>query len=82
MENSKQQSVINLIEKVLSESDRMWNEKGKSDAFIIGYLEGALKMVKRDLKSNLEAEADEYRLQEAIDENRRVAPSGVSSYIL
>lgn len=54
MENSKQQSVINLIEKVLSESDRMWNEKGKSDAYIIGYLEGALKMVKRDLESNEE----------------------------
>jgi len=68
MENSKQQSVIDLIKTVLSESERMWNEKGKSDAYIIGYLEGALKMIKRDLESNLEAEADEYRLQEAIDE--------------
>lgn len=68
MENSKQQAVLNLITLVLSESERMWDEKKESHAYIVGYLQGALIAVKRDLESNLKAEADEYRFQEAIDE--------------
>ena len=68
MENSKQQELINILASALSESERMWDEKKESHAYIVGYLQGAVGMVKRDLESNLRAEADEYRLQEAIDE--------------
>lgn len=49
--SKKNQAVIETIETLLSESNRYWNEKIESHAFIVGYLQGGLKALKSELET-------------------------------
>lgn len=42
--------IIKMLESVLNESDRLWNTREESHAYIIGYLTGAIKVTINELK--------------------------------
>lgn len=52
MTRQDKQEIINEIDHKLATTQRLWEGKSKSHAYIIGYLEGALKQVKRDIENS------------------------------
>jgi hypothetical protein len=52
MTKQKKQEMVKLIEDTLTTTQRIWEEKELSHAHIIGYLEGTLKQIKREIKKS------------------------------
>ena len=42
----KEKKIIEIVDKALKESERMWETKEQSDAYIIGYLQGTLRGIR------------------------------------
>ena len=53
MKKEEIQQMIDFLNENLNESETMFNAREESHAYIIGYLQGSIKLVIGDLKSNL-----------------------------
>ena len=53
MEKEEIQQMIDFLNKNLNESEKMFSVGEESHAYIIGYLQGSIKLAISDLKSNL-----------------------------
>jgi hypothetical protein len=53
MSKKEIQQMIDFLNKNLNESEKMFNTGEESYAYIIGYLQGSIKLAISDLKSNL-----------------------------
>jgi hypothetical protein len=53
MSKKEIQQMIDFLNKNLNESEKMFNTGEESYAYIIGYLQGSIKLTISDLKSNL-----------------------------
>jgi hypothetical protein len=51
MTNEKKKLLVDVINNNLKEADRLFKTKEQSDAFIIGWLRGALNVVKEELET-------------------------------
>lgn len=52
MKTKKQQQILaELLQKELDITEKMWNKKEQSHAFIIGYLQGIVKQAISELKN-------------------------------
>lgn len=49
MNREMKQSIVNVITDALEHSETVWESKEQSHAYIIGYLQGALKIIKEEL---------------------------------
>jgi hypothetical protein len=49
MTKAEKQALIDVLQTTIKVTDQMWNE-GHSHAFIVGYLQGTIKQVIRELK--------------------------------
>jgi hypothetical protein len=49
MTKAEKQVLIETLQITIEKTDEMWNE-GRSHAFIVGYLQGTIKQVIRELK--------------------------------
>ena len=49
MTEQEKQILAEVLKKVLDESEKMWNEKTRSHAHIIGFLQGTIKATVREL---------------------------------
>ena len=49
MKDEKVEALKKTIESVLKESQRIWDTGSESREYLIGYLEGALKMIGKEL---------------------------------
>jgi len=47
--NNKIKLIEEVLEKLLKESNELWDE-GKDKSFIVGYLEGGIKAILKDIK--------------------------------
>jgi hypothetical protein len=47
---TKQRILAELLQKELDVTEKMWNEKERSEAFIVGYLQGLVKQAISELK--------------------------------
>ena len=47
------ESIQDTLKSHLDESEKMWTDKEKSEAFIVGYLQGTIKMVIGFINSEL-----------------------------
>ena len=52
MSKKEKQILIDSLNIALSQSDRLWKEREKSHAYIVGYLQGAIKSAITDIKFN------------------------------
>jgi len=52
MSKKEAQNLIDTLNIALLQSDRIWQEREKSHAFIVGYLQGAIKSAITDIKFN------------------------------
>ena len=52
MSKKERQNLIDTLNIALSQSDRMWAEGEKSHAYLVGYLQGAIKCAITDIKLN------------------------------
>jgi predicted amidophosphoribosyltransferase len=52
MSKKEQQNLIDTLTIALSQSECIWQEGEKSHAFIVGYLQGAIKSAITDIKFN------------------------------
>jgi hypothetical protein len=52
MSKKEVQNLIDTLNIALSQSDRMWAEGEKSHAYLVGYLQGAIKCAITDIKLN------------------------------
>jgi len=50
MSKKEKQILIDSLNIALSQSDRLWQEREKSHAYIVGYLTGAIKSAISDIK--------------------------------
>lgn len=48
--SNKNAGTIRALEQTLNEAERLWQEGIKDHAYIVGYLEGAIKAAIRELK--------------------------------
>ena len=53
MSKKEIQQMIDFLNKNLNEAEKMFNAREESHAYIIGYLQGSIKLAISDLKSNL-----------------------------
>jgi hypothetical protein len=49
MTKAEKQALIDTLQITIEKTDQMWNE-GHSHAFIVGFLQGTIKQVIRELK--------------------------------
>jgi hypothetical protein len=47
---AKQQILAEILQKELDITEKMWDEKERSEAFIVGYLQGLIKTTISELK--------------------------------
>jgi hypothetical protein len=47
---TQQQILAEILQRELDITEKMWNEKEKSEAFIVGYLQGLVKQIILELK--------------------------------
>jgi lipoate-protein ligase A len=52
MTKQDRQKMVKSIEETLATTQRLWEGKDVSHAHIIGYLESALKQIKRDIEKS------------------------------
>ena len=52
MSKKEKQSLIDTLNIALSQSDRIWKEGEKSHAYIVGYLQAAIKSAIMDITLN------------------------------
>ena len=52
MSKKEQQNLIDTLTIALTQSDRLWVEREKSHAYIVGYLQRAIKSAITDIKFN------------------------------
>ena len=52
MTKQEEQNIVKSIEDTLTTTQRLWEEKSVSHAYIIGYLEATLKQIKRDIEKS------------------------------
>lgn len=50
MTTNDQQFLIKILNQALIESEKAWNDKNKSHAWIVGYLEGTIKQTIKELE--------------------------------
>ena len=50
MSKKEKQQLLEVLNIALSQSDRLWQEREKSHAYIVGYLTGAIKSAISDIK--------------------------------
>ena len=53
MKKEEIQQMIDFLNKNLNESEKMFSVGEESHAYIVGYLQGSIKLAISDLKSNL-----------------------------
>jgi len=46
----KEKLILKALENLLNESENFWKERKESPAFILGYLQGGIKGVIKDIK--------------------------------
>jgi len=46
----QQEAILNKLKKDLDHSEELWKSKAQSDAYIIGYLQGAIKIAIAELE--------------------------------
>ena len=46
----QQERILEILNDALERSEEVWKNKEESHAYIIGYLQGAIKMAIKDLK--------------------------------
>jgi hypothetical protein len=51
MTKAEKQVLIETLQITIKKTDQMWNE-GRSHAFIVGYLQGAIKAIIAELNTN------------------------------
>ena len=52
MTKQMKQEIVETIEKALVTSQKLWDDRDISHAHIIGYLEGTLGQIKRDIEKS------------------------------
>ena len=52
MTKKEKQQVLEVLNNALSQSDRIWKEGEKSHAYIVGYLQAAIKSAIMDINLN------------------------------
>jgi hypothetical protein len=52
MTKQKKQEMVKFIEETLTTTQKLWDDRDVSHAHIIGYLEGTLKQIKREIKKS------------------------------
>jgi hypothetical protein len=53
MKKEEIQQMINFLNENLNESEKMFNAREESHAYIVGYLQGTIKAVRGHLNNNL-----------------------------
>jgi hypothetical protein len=52
MTKQEKQEMVKFIEETLTTTQKLWDDRDVSHAHIIGYLEGTLKEIKRELQGS------------------------------
>ena len=52
MTKTQIKTMIQMIERQLTEADMMFKDQSQSHAYIVGYLQGTLKVIKEELQSH------------------------------